>query len=245
MKEIVVGIVEDELIIADNIADSLHSLGYKSAGPALNFTDGLEMLENEQPDIVLLDIILSGKKDGVDLAWKIKEEYDLPFIFLTSHADKATVDRAKQAEPHAYLVKPFNKDELYSAIEVAMHNFVHNKRVENESEVQPNSNYLLKDCLFIKDKDTFFKIRFDEITYLKNDHVYIEVHTAGRSYLTRSNMSEYLEKMPGNFLRIHRSYAINIDHLTQIEGDEVIIGDTRIPIAKSYKNELLSKLQIG
>lgn len=245
MEKIVVGIVEDELIIADNIADSLDSLGYNVAGPAVNFTDGLEMLENEKPDIVLLDIILSGKKDGVDLAWKIREEYDLPFIFLTSHADRATVNRAKQAEPHAYLVKPFNKEELYSAIEIAMFNFSNHQRVEQAEEVPQQSGYLIKNSLFIKDKDSFNKIEFDDVLYLENDHVYINVVTTNKTYLVRSNMSEYLGKFPSNFFRVHRGYAINVEHLEQIEGDTVIIKGHKIPISKNYKSELLSKIPLG
>lgn len=246
MEKVLVGVVEDELIIADNIIDSLKSLGYSTVGPAMNFTEGLEMLEKDQPDILLLDIILSGSKNGIDLAWNIREDYNIPFIFLTSHADKATVDKAKQVDPPAYLVKPFNKDELYSAIEIAMFNHANRNRVSDQNQLtSKRPDYLINNSLFIKDKDCFHKIKFDDILFLKNDHVYIHVQTLDKSYLVRSNMSEYLNKLPSQFFRVHRSYAINVHHLDAIDGEYVVIKDHRIPITRNYKRELLSKIAIG
>jgi two-component system, LytTR family, response regulator LytT len=246
MKKVVVGVVEDEIIIADGIIDALQSLGYDTVGPAMNYSEALVMLEEDKPDILLLDIILSGKKDGIDLAWKIKEEYKMPFIFLTAHADKATVERAKQVDPPSYLVKPFNSDELYSAIEIALFNYS-NKVVYNDLEQTRSAqeNYLIDNSLFIKIDSSFKKIEFSKILYLKNDHVYINVVTADKTYLVRSNMSQYLSKFPANFFRVHRSYAINTEHLTSIGNTSVMIGDAEIPIASNYKQELLNKVNLG
>src|ERR1700748_3650093 len=123
MDKIKIGIVEDEVIIAEGINSTLKQLGYAVAEPACNYTEALTMMAEEKPDLMLLDITLNGSKDGIDLAWKIKELYNIPFIFLTANADAATVKRAKETEPPAYLVKPFNKDELYASIEICLHNF--------------------------------------------------------------------------------------------------------------------------
>src|SRR4051812_22124930 len=103
MANIKVGIVEDEMIIAEGIVQALEQLGYEPTEPATSYTDALEMIEAERPDILLVDIQLSGKKDGIDLAWKIKEDYNIPFIFLTASSDPATVERAKLICPPAYL----------------------------------------------------------------------------------------------------------------------------------------------
>ena len=80
----------------------------------------LVMIDEEQPDILLLDINLNDKKDGIDLAEKVNERFRIPFIFLTAYGDKATIDRAKKMRPNAYLIKPYNKDELFAAVELAM-----------------------------------------------------------------------------------------------------------------------------
>lgn len=101
MSKIKVGIVEDEMIIALGISDALKDLGYEVATIANNYTQALEIIEAEQPDILLLDIQLSGHKDGIDLALKVKKDFQIPFIFLTANADVATVERAKDAMAHA------------------------------------------------------------------------------------------------------------------------------------------------
>ena len=109
MSKIKIGIVEDEMLIALGISEALKELGYDVTEVANSYTEALEMIVNEKPDILLLDIQLSGHKDGIDLAWKIKNDFQIPFIFLTANADLATVERAKNVSPQAYLIKPFRK----------------------------------------------------------------------------------------------------------------------------------------
>src|SRR5215217_4281149 len=123
MTVLKIGVVEDELVIARTILNTLDELGYAHCGPAINYTEAIEMIETEKPDLLLLDIQLSGRKDGFDVAGKLNESHKLPFIFLTANSDIETIDRAKSVKPHAYIVKPFTKEELYAAIEIAFNNF--------------------------------------------------------------------------------------------------------------------------
>ena len=187
MKSVRIGVVEDEIIVADTIARVLQKLGYTVLEPAITYTEALELLEQQSPDLVLLDINLSGSKDGIDLAWKIKEDYDMPFIFLTSQADTQTIARAKELNPPAYLVKPFNKDDLFASIEIALHNHSGAGQAAPQP-VQPSTEtpvddaveptVRLRNALFIKNQQTYRKLKFDELLYLKSDHVYVELHTA-------------------------------------------------------------------
>ena len=247
MSKVKVGVVEDELIIADNIIECLEELGYETVGPSISYTAALEMISKNKPDILLLDIILAGNKDGIDLAWKIKEEFNIPFIFLTSNADKHTIDRAKLVNPPAYLVKPFSKDELFSAIEIAFYNFVEKPQLDKpEPTIKiDTSNFLLDDVLFIKDKNNYVKVSFEEILFIENDHVYLKIVTDSQEYIVRSNMLEYLSKLPAFFYRIHRSYAINTKHLKSIDTSTITISGYTLPISKSYREELLEKLNLG
>ena len=96
MEKVKILVVEDEIIIADNLCDTLEELGYETIEPALNYTEALIQIKNEQPDIAILDIELGGSKTGIDLAQKIKDEYDFPFIFLTSNSDPLTLNKAKK-----------------------------------------------------------------------------------------------------------------------------------------------------
>ena len=114
-------IVEDEGLIANDIAGQLTKSGYEVVSISSSGEEALSSLRTCAPDLVLMDIRLKGKLDGIDTAMKVRNDHDLPVIFLTSHADQETLARAKHAEPFGYLVKPFRQLNLCSAIEMALY----------------------------------------------------------------------------------------------------------------------------
>lgn len=114
-------VVEDEALIADDIQRTLTRLGYLVPMPVATASDAIEAVANSGPDLVLIDIKLRGKRDGIDAGREIRERFGRPIIYLTSHSDDATLARAKDTNPHGYLLKPFNERELRIAIEVALH----------------------------------------------------------------------------------------------------------------------------
>lgn len=116
-------IVEDEALIAAEIEATLVKLGYRIAGKARNGDKALDLLASARPDLALLDIDIKGSRDGVDLARIIRDKYDYPFVFLTAFSDRATLDRLKDTMPYGYIVKPFNRGELLTTIELALHKF--------------------------------------------------------------------------------------------------------------------------
>lgn len=241
MSKVKILVVEDEIVIADNICMILEDLGYELLEPAIDYEEAVETIENERPDIAILDIQLGGRKDGIDLAWKIKEDYDFPFIFLTSNADAMTVERAKKVTPPAYLVKPFNKDDLYTSVELALHNYAESQG----SQRSKDEDLLIKDAIFVKDKNLFHKIKLNKIGFLKSDHVYVEVHTIDKKrHLIRGSLTDLSERLPRNFYRTHRSFTINVDHMEAINSAYVVINDEQIPIGKNYRDELLKKLRV-
>lgn len=124
-------IVEDEVIIAEDIKQILLSLDYEVVGIATKYTTALDSLETNDMDVALVDIMLGGSKNGIDLAHQIIERFKIPFIFLTSHADAATVKKAKETQPSAHLLKPFSKDDLFTTLEIAL--------VEDEAHTLPIS----------------------------------------------------------------------------------------------------------
>ncbi|MDD1685864.1 response regulator [Methanoregula sp.] len=114
-------IVEDEAIVANDIRETLISLGYTAAGTAKSGEIALEKIKTAQPDLVLMDIHLAGQMDGVDVAGKVHALYDIPVIYLTAYADKTLLERAKVTEPYGYVVKPYDERELHSVIEMALY----------------------------------------------------------------------------------------------------------------------------
>jgi PAS domain S-box-containing protein len=113
-------IVEDERIIAGDLAHSLADLGYQIVGNVTTAEDAISYARERAPDLVLMDIRLAGAVDGVQAAVKIQDERDVPIIYLTAHADDKTLRRAQATGPFAYLVKPFKLSELLCAIELAL-----------------------------------------------------------------------------------------------------------------------------
>ena len=113
-------IVEDEPAIAHDIAAILSSNGYNVCGIAHSSTKAMDYLVTKSPDIALLDISIKGDKDGIDIAHIIKKKHNIPFVFLTSFADKDTIERVKETAPYGYIVKPFKERDLAPAIEVAL-----------------------------------------------------------------------------------------------------------------------------
>ncbi|SOE22607.1 DNA-binding response regulator, LytR/AlgR family [Spirosomataceae bacterium TFI 002] len=233
-----VGIVEDELIIADSLRLILQKMGYEVDEPVASFREGLEMFENFKPDLVLLDINIKGEKDGVDLAWILKTQYNIPFIFLTANSDKATIERVKETEPPAFLVKPFDKDELYATIEICFSNF--NKQLISQK------GSLAKESIFVKDNNFFVRIRVADIIYLESSHVYVNIYLVNTKYVVRNSLSQLLELINSTMIqRVHRSYAVNFDHVSAINSDHIILNEHTIPLSKSYRDEILQKIKLS
>lgn len=113
-------IVEDEALVAADLQDIMEGLGYEIVGVARSLQEAEHVLETRAVDFVLLDIVLQGASDGIDLAHAIRRRYGLPFIFVTAHTDPATVRRARATQAYGYLVKPFTRESVFAAVEVAL-----------------------------------------------------------------------------------------------------------------------------
>lgn len=123
MSEIRILVIEDEPFIAMDIEQTLNNIDFSVSAIAHTYAEALSQLQTNTPDAVLLDINLEDEKDGIDIAEIIHQQYHLPFIFLTSHADKSTLDRAKKTQPAGYIVKPFEEKDLLAGLEIALYNF--------------------------------------------------------------------------------------------------------------------------
>jgi two-component system, response regulator PdtaR len=111
-------IVEDEPLIAEDIADLCQFKGYAVCGTAYNAGQALIMIKENKPNLVLLDINLNDEIDGTDIADYLNTQVKIPFIYITSYSDKNTIEKVKATQPLGYIVKPFNKEQIYSTIEL-------------------------------------------------------------------------------------------------------------------------------
>ncbi len=132
-KQVKILIVEDEVIVARDIQKMLQTLGYGPVWTAVSGRAAIETARREIPDLILMDIRLKGHIDGIESAMIVKDEMDVPIVYLTAYADQKTLERAKVTEPFGYLLKPFNIRELHSTVEMALYKHAIVKRLkENE-----------------------------------------------------------------------------------------------------------------
>src|SRR5580698_6240442 len=114
-------IVEDESLVAMDLEWRLRNLGYDVCGRVDTADDAVRAALAEQPALVLMDIHLLGETDGVEAAARIREQSMIPVVFVTAHADDATLLRAGASEPYGYVLKPFDERELKATIEMAFY----------------------------------------------------------------------------------------------------------------------------
>ena len=127
-------IVEDEAIVARDIELRLKSMGYEVVGIAASGEKAIDMIDESQPDFVLMDIHLKGKLDGIETAEAVRKKHDIPIVFLTAYADTATLERAKATDPFGYILKPFEERALQIHIEIAFHKYETEKKIKNREK---------------------------------------------------------------------------------------------------------------
>jgi light-regulated signal transduction histidine kinase (bacteriophytochrome) len=126
-------VVEDERILALDLAETLDELGYTVVGVASRGEEAIELAGRLDPQLIVMDVRLAGEIDGITAAETIRDEHDVPVVFLTAHADDDTLHRATSSDASAYLVKPFKPPDLRCVIEIALHKHAADVRLrENE-----------------------------------------------------------------------------------------------------------------
>lgn len=193
----------------------------------------------------MLDIMLKGDRDGIDLGCLIRDRYKIPFIFLTSYSDRETVQRARSVLPDGYLLKPFTDKDLFTAIEIAIFRNSY-KSAASEEKKGDSLNAILHDCIFIRKDYLLVKIKFNDLFFIKSEGNYLELFCSGnKKHLIRSTLKDFLNRLPASvFLQVHKSYAVNINHIEAIEYSQLLIGSTSIPIGRLFTENIRRTLHI-
>jgi len=249
MAKVKVLIVEDENIVAKDIQLSLKKLGYTVIGIEKSGEGAILNAQNSSPDIIIMDIMLKGEINGIEAAEKIRKEFNIPIIFLTAYADENTLSKAKISEPYAYVIKPFKEIDLHTSIEMAL--YKHSKELEvlKERDMLYSivENKESSDFIFVKSKSRLVKLKTKDIFYIEALKDYVVINTTTSRYTIHSTMKEIERKMPSEqFIRVHRSYIVNINKIFEIESPNLILEfkNKIIPIGGSYKESLLGRINL-
>lgn len=237
-------IVEDEMIIAANISLQLTNLGYEVLGIVPRGEEVLACIQHNLPDIILMDINLKGDLDGIEIASLIQKLYKIPIIYLTANTDEAHFNRAKATNPYAFISKPFKKLDLQRSIELTIIRIDKESTIEKKLELKNNEPFVLKDCIFVRSYDKMIKVFITDILYIEAERNYCKIHCKDKEILIVSTLKELDDKLINqHFLRIHRSFIVNLSHIDEIGTSHVVIAKKAIPITPELKKELLLHIQ--
>ncbi len=120
MDKVHVLIVEDEAIVSMDLRHKLEALGYSVPAEIRSGEEAVAAASRLHPDVVLMDIRLSGEMDGIDAAGEIRRRFNIPVVYLTAHDDQDTLERARTTESSGYILKPINETELRAGVEIAI-----------------------------------------------------------------------------------------------------------------------------
>lgn len=249
MPKVNVIVVEDEFIVSKDIQQSLKKIGYNIVGAASTGQKAIELAETENPDIVLMDIMLKGEMNGVEAADIIKKKKGIPIIFLTAYADESTLSKAKITEPYGYIIKPFKEIDLHTTIEMALYKSQKEKEVIKERDLLYSivENKESKDFIFVKSKSRLIKLNTKDIYFIEALKDYVIINTLESKYTIHSTMKDIEKKMGSEqFVRVHRSYIVRLDKIAAIEYPNLQLEDNEkmIPIGGLYRDELNKKIKL-
>ena len=234
ITQIQILIVEDHPLVAMEMEDMLVTAGYKVAGTLSYGEDVDRWLEENECDLVLIDIKLAGKLSGLEVIKQCIQPKNLAFIIISAQQDRKTIKEMVSLVPHAFLSKPYKELDLIAAVEIAVQKGLYPQDKEEKS------NYI-----YLKTGKYYEKIIIDNILWLEANGNYTTVYETDKKIMLSTQLGKLLERLPETkFVRIHRSYAINLLHLKVFKENSVWIKDIEIPLSSSYREHLLKKIEL-
>ncbi|MEM2144088.1 MAG: response regulator [Candidatus Jordarchaeaceae archaeon] len=242
-------IVEDEAIVAKDIENTLRKIGYDVVGVATSAEKAIQKIEENKPSLVLMDIMLKGKMNGIEAAEIVRKQYDIPVIFLTAYADENTLEKAKVTEPYGYIIKPYKEVDLHTSIEMALYKHKKRKDLEKEMDILYSiveNKQASMGFLFVKSNSALVKINTADIFFVEALKDYVIINTRDAKYTIHSTMKDIESKLPSDqFMRVHRSYIIRLDKIAFIESSNIVMEGNKkiIPIGGNYKEDLMKRVK--
>lgn len=246
MDNINVLIIEDTPEQGDALSKVLLANKYNIVGIARSYTEALKLFYEQTIDIIVIDVFLDGKPDGITFAETINiiPNASKPFVFLTSSQDRQIFERAKLTKPFSFLMKPFNELEILYALEMAVEKFYEQTNVflsEDQNTVISN------DYLFIKKKNALKKVALNNILYIEVEERYCNIITEKEKFIIMISLTKISDLLDKNkFTRTHRNTIVNTDKIEEIIlADNLVIlkGNHKINLSDTYK-DFIKKINI-
>jgi DNA-binding LytR/AlgR family response regulator len=222
-------VVEDMAMSRAALISMLTKNDFEVVGSAANADMAWNDIQNLQIDLLILDINLAGKKDGIWLAEQVRKNLNIPIVFLTAYGDDETLNKLAPLNPNGYLLKPYNKPTLITTINIALQSF----NALNAKLPEPD-----KLEVTIESGGKKVKIQLSKLQYVNSDGNYIEIHLEDKSFIIRQKLIDFIDALPENnfMVQIHLRYIVNKNFITTTTSNFVVINDVEIPISKKFKS---------
>lgn len=237
-------IVEDEELYRLKLEAFILELGHTIVASIDNSEEAIELINQEKPDMVIMDININGKLDGIQVAEKFNHTHTI-FLFITSFNERKKYERAKQTAFIGYLVKPFDLLTLQSTIEYSQ--VKKTNLPEEETTTKFTSKKEEKNSILIKHNTQLYKVFYSNILYIEAKGKFSIVNTIEKTLVSNTSLSKFVTKLPQHsFIQIHKSYIVNINQITKVisKNNELFIGDNVLPIGRVYKEKFLKHFDI-
>jgi DNA-binding LytR/AlgR family response regulator len=239
MDNINVLIIEDTVAESDALVKVLTENNYNIVGIAQTYQDALTMFYQNTIDIVVIDVFLDGKPDGITFAETINIVPNgvKPFVFLTSSKDRQIFERAKLTKPFSFLMKPFNELEILYALEMAVEKFYEQTNVFHSED---QNTVISNDTLFIKKNKSLKKVKIEDIVYIEVEDRYCNIITDVEKFVILISLTKIIHLLdPAKFYQTHRNYIVNISKIEEIiVNDNLVIlkGNHKVTLSDKYKD---------
>ena len=232
MKKLNCIIVDDEPLAQEVLERHISSISelilVKKCGNAL---EAFEVLHTEPVDLIFLDITMPVIS-GIDFLRSLRKS---PAVIITSAYPEFAV-QGYELDVTDYLVKPISMERFMKAVNKVIDKF-------HSTSVPSPSQAVRVDYMFVKSDQKLIKIKFADIEYIEGMKDYVKIYTKEKMIVTLHTMKFFEASLPKEFLRVHKSYIINLDGIKSIAGNEVELRNIKIPIGSSYKDNLMKVVQ--
>jgi two-component system LytT family response regulator len=239
MDNINVLIVEDTPSESEELINVLVENNYNVLGVARTHQEALTLFYQNPVDIVIIDVFLDGKADGITFAETINivPNGQKPFVFLTSSKDRQIFERAKLTKPFSFLLKPFNELEILYALEIAVEKFYGQINVFHSED---QNTVISNDSLFIKKNKALKKVQIKDIVYIEVEDRYCNIITESEKFVILISLTKIIQLLdPTKFFQTHRNFIVNATKIEQIIiNDNLVIlkGNHKVTLSDKYKD---------
>ncbi len=238
-------VAEDDVLVSAKMCSALANKNYTVIGPARKGAQAIELCQTNQPDIAILDWDLADNVNGLEVAQVLKSKLNIPIIFVTGRLEEHVRQLAIQQNAFAFINKPFNDRNLMNAIDLAVSSFA-TKEVEEEPIPSTNQQaYMMNDKIFVKKNGAYIKLPINEILFIEATGNYATLHTNDGQLMASARLSALLEQINNKaLLRVHRSFAVNMNNLEKFDDAFVHFPSKSIPLSKTYKADFMNHINL-